>query len=621
LAEHGGQAKWIASPKLHEEDWQAIKRGEKAKRNDVIRKALEETVQNLETAIEEDIRSAISWMVYDGLLDIKLAVPTNELTGDFHDKFGIFIDVEGNRVAFHGSKNDSQHALENYESYSVFCDWWSADDAERVNGHERRFDDLWVNDFPHVATYTIPESVINDIVSPSPDSDRPYPTPDSKEDDTEIVLRDYQQSAIDAWFENGHEGMFKMATGTGKTYTAIGGLRQLFDMIDVSLGVIIAVPVTHLAEQWRESLSEWGFNGIQFVYGTANTDWKTTLKNTISDLEIGVRDQAFLITTHTTLSNEYFRNAVEEASCDLMVIADEVHGLGSEHQRKGLSEAYTYRLGLSATPTRYYDEAGTDVLDRYFGGIVFEFDLADAIPDYLTVYEYYPQIVEMTPEEIDEYRQFSTKLATEASKEDPDRGKLEQLSIKRARILKAAENNYAKLSELLSSEFENPDHLLVYTNSEQIEKAQEILNEHGIVQHKFTYREDDNEREQLLTAFSTGEYDALVAIRCLDEGVDVPSTKQAILMSNSNNPKQFIQRRGRVLRKAEGKKKAKIYDMIVVPSLNPSRDIINSESKILRKELSRFEEFAKTATNETDARLTIQRLKTAYELRDSEDGD
>jgi superfamily II DNA or RNA helicase len=304
-----------------------------------------------------------------------------------------------------------------------------------------------------------------------------------------------------------------------------------------------------------------------------------------------------------------------------MVIADEVHGLGSEHQRKGLSEAYTYRLGLSATPTRYYDEAGTDVLDRYFGGIVFEFDLVDAIPEYLTEYEYYPQIVEMTPEEIDEYRQFSTKLAREASKEDPDRGKLEQLSIKRARILKAAENKYAKLSELLSSEIENPDHLLVYTNSEQIKKAQEILNEHGIVQHKFTYREDDNEREQLLTAFSTGEYDALVAIRCLDEGVDIPSTKQAILMSNSNNPKQFIQRRGRVLRKAEGKKKAKIYDMIVVPSLNPSRDIINSESKILRKELSRFEEFAKTATNETDARLTIQQLKTAYELRDSEDGD
>jgi len=159
-----------------------------------------------------------------------------------------------------------------------------------------------------------------------------------------------------------------------------------------------------------------------------------------------------------------------------------------------------------------------------------------------------------------------------------------------------------------------PDHLLVYTNSQQIEHVQDILNELGIRQHKFTYREDDTERQRLLSSFDEGDVDALVAMKCLDEGVDVPSTKQAILMSNTGNPMQFIQRRGRVLRKYPGKEKALIYDFIVVPTMNPTQQIADSEKNILRKELRRFEEFAENARNEHAARNEIEEIRMEYSI-------
>jgi superfamily II DNA or RNA helicase len=189
--------------------------------------------------------------------------------------------------------------------------------------------------------------------------------------------------------------------------------------------------------------------------------------------------------------------------------------------------------------------------------------------------------------------------------------------MKRSRLVKGTEKKYSALSRVLRR-IGDPDHVLVYTNPQQIEHVQETLNEKGIIQHKFTYHEDDKERQTLLEGFDTGEYDALVAMRCLDEGVDVPSTRQAVLMSNSGNPMQFIQRRGRVLRKHPGKQQATIYDFIVVPTRNPPKHIVDSERNILIKELRRFEEFAAHAKNEHGARNTIEELRTAYGITDDD---
>jgi superfamily II DNA or RNA helicase len=612
FVENGGHARIIASPILNTEDWEAIKTGQQARRQEILREQLQTTVDDLRTELEEETRNALAWLIADGVLDFQLAIPSEALDGEFHDKFGIFIDESGNKVAFHGSQNDSAKGQRNYESYDVFCNWVDEREARRVTTHEERFDTIWKGNQPNLSVYSLPESVRESIAQLRNKDNRPYNLPDGYHGH-EITLRDYQKEAVDAWFANDKRGLLQMATGTGKTYTALGALdRALEDETKSSL-VVIAVPVTHLAAQWADNLAEWGFDSPRYIYGSANSNWKAELSSLVDDLNIGISDDQVVLTTHKTLSSDFFREQIEKAQCPLYLIADEVHRLGSEEYQKGLLETYEDRLGLSATPERHYDEEGTTSLLTYFDDIVFEFGLSEAIPEYLTPYRYYPHIVEMTVDELEEYRQLSHKMAKAMRASDEETEVPERLAIKRARIVKGAENKYEKLESVLD-DIGEPDHLLVYTNSKQMAEVQQILDAHGIIQHKFTYKEDDEERERLLAEFDRGDYDALVAIRCLDEGVDVPATRQAILMSNSGNPMQFIQRRGRVLRHAPGKKQAEIYDLIVVPTLDPSRELISSEQGILEKELRRFEEFASNAKNEAQARNIIQKIRLAYEL-------
>ncbi|WP_423746629.1 DEAD/DEAH box helicase family protein [Haladaptatus sp. SPP-AMP-3] len=612
LAESGGTAQWIVSPKLTKKDWETLKRGDEAKRNDILKESLSKTVSNLRYDLEYETRNAVAWMIADGILDIKLAVPTRDLSGDFHDKFGVLYDHQGNRVAFHGSQNDSEKALRNYEAYTIDCDWESNRDEEGVNYQEKRFDHLWSGADNNVEIYTIPESLKEEITELRDVNSRPYSSPASvKEAKSVITLRDYQREAVDAWFENECQGLFQMATGTGKTFTALAALGEYIDLVDSPVLCVIAVPQKHLARQWANEMEIFGLETPKYIYGSANPDWKQDLSRIVSNIRLGISEYTCLITTHTTLSNEYFREKIGDIDKNAIIIADEVHGLGSSHQREGLLEGYTARIGLSATPERYFDEEGTNFLLNYFGGVTFEFTLEDAIPEYLTPYEYHPIIVEMDEDELEEYRIMTRKVAAAYADDETDEEAQQVLQSQRATIVKRAIGKYDALRKILDS-LGHPKHLLVYTNPQQIGKVGEILNEYGIIHHKFTYKEDDNLREELLDRFGKGEWDALVAMKCLDEGVDVPATRTAVLMSNSGNPMQFVQRRGRVLRQSEGKDFATIYDIVVVPTLTPDDAIAKSEENILKKELRRFEEFAATAENEHAARNRLEEVRIEY---------
>lgn len=615
LADNGGSAKWVTSPILNEEDWELLQDASEARQDELLYESLAEQISQLRLELEYEPRNAIAWMIADELLDINFAVPTDELSGDFHDKFGIFYDYHGNRVAFHGSQNDSQNALSNYEAYTINCDWISEREAQGVSRHEDRFDELWRGHTPNIQTYNLPEAVADDIATLRDGDARPYDT--EARNETDITLRDYQQTAVDNWIANGRQGLFEMATGTGKTFTALGAVRQVLQEQDPPSLVVVAVPVTHLADQWRESIEEFGFDTPRYLFGSKNLSWKQDLSSLASNINLGLEEESIVLTTHKTLSSEYFRTKVSNIDATTILIGDEVHRLGSDEYRKGLLDQYDYRLGLSATPERHYDEEGSNHLLEYFGGVVYKFELGDAIPEYLTPYEYHPIVVEMTQEELEEYKKLSKKLASVAGSDETNEEVFERLAMKRSRLVKGTENKYSALGRVLRG-IGDPDHLLVYTNSQQIEHVQEILNEKGIIQHKFTYHEDDEERQTLLEGFDNGEYDALVAMRCLDEGVDVPSTRQAVLMSNSGNPMQFIQRRGRVLRQHPGKQQASIYDFIVVPTRNPPERVIDSERNILIKELRRFEEFAAHAKNEHGARNTIEKVRTAYGITDDD---
>jgi len=615
LAENGGTAKWLTSPILDDSTLEALEKGNEAKWDDELKASLQDSIKELEQDLAADTKNAIAWMIADGILEIRFAVPKGGLSGDFHDKWGTCIDNAGNRVAFHGSQNDSLHAQRNYESYDVFCDWRNQIDAERVDKHEARFDRLWDGDIESVGIYSIPEGIRRDLIELRTTDDRPYDAPESiKNNQSEITLRDYQQEAVDSWFANKKQGLFEMATGTGKTYTALGALEQLLESTDDPLFIVISVPMRHLAPQWTDSLADFGFGAPTYAFGSRNPDWNSDLERLVSDFNHGFSNREIIITTHVTGAKEHFQNQISKVDSQALLIADEVHNLGSKYQRKGLLAEYDYRLGLSATPERYYDQEGSNFLLRYFNGTVYQFTLGDAIPDYLTEYKYFPRVIELSAEELEEYRTYTHKIVRAQNNEDSDKEAIERLLQNRAQILKSAEQKYNEFRNILQSV--KVDHMLVYTNHEQIEHVIKILADNGMINHRFTAQEDDDEREQLLEAFAEGKYDALVAMKCLDEGVNVPSTKQAVMMSNTKNPMQFVQRRGRVLRKDEatGKDHAEIYDMIVVPTLNPSGELLESERNIIRKELDRFEEFAENAMNETEARMSLQRVRTEYQV-------
>jgi len=612
LAENSGTARWILSPILEEKDWDALKKGDRAKTDDVLREALDDTVTDLRYDLEYETRNTIAWMIADGLLEIKLAVPTKKLSGDFHDKFGIFYDENGNRVAFHGSQNDSEQALRNYEAYTIDCGWISDRETEGVNKQEARFERLWENRDENVNIYTIPEGIEKGIAELRDNSNRPYELPETIADsEPEITLRGYQRDAVDVWFENNNCGLFQMATGIGKTFTALAALDEYVDTVDGPLLSVITVPQKHLARQWADEMETFGLDQPKFVYHSANSDWKSDLSRAVSNLELGITDYECLITTHQTFSGDHFREKVSQLSSDAILIGDEVHGLGSEKRREGLIETYNARIGLSATPKRYYDEEGTNHLLGYFGGVTYEYSLKDAIPQYLTRYHYHPIIVEMDEDELEEYRQMTQSVVAADSSDDVDDEVTNILRSQRAEIVKEAINKYGALRDILQR-LDDIEHLLVYTNHEQIDTVGEILNEFGVMHHRFTHKEGDDLREELLTRFGEGEYEALVAMKCLDEGVDVPATRTAVLMANTGNPMQFIQRRGRVLRQAPRKDRAVIYDLLVVPTLDPDDDIAASEKYILEKELRRFEEFATTAENEYEARNKIEDVRIAY---------
>jgi len=400
LAENGGTAKWLTSPILSEDDWEMIKKADKAKRDQILYESLQDDINDLRYDLEYDTRNAVAWIVAEGYLEIKFAIPTDELSGDFHDKFGIFLDENSNRVAFHGSQNDSQTALENYEAYSIDCDWMSERDEDGVNEHEERFDKLWNGSDENVEVYDLPEGVKNEIAELRDESNRPFDEPETtgtqpSEEEEGITLRDYQREAVDAWFNNGCRGLFQMATGTGKSLTGLKALEEYLEKQDEPVLSVIAVPVTHLAPQWEDEMDLLNLPSPQYLFGSANNNWKQDLSRTVSNVSLGIRDRKFVITTHKTLSSGYFREKIQELEAKAVLIGDEVHRQGSESYRNGLMDKFTARIGLSATPERYYDEEGSEFLIEYFDGVIYEYTLSEAIPEHLTPYEYNPVIVEM----------------------------------------------------------------------------------------------------------------------------------------------------------------------------------------------------------------------------------
>lgn len=462
-----------------------------------------------------------------------------------------------------------------------------------------------------------------------------------------VEARPYQQDAIQSWGQNGAKGVLQMATGTGKTVTALMAATTIADRLDGKLGLIIAVPYQHLVDQWRDDVQDFGVNPVRAYESRAT--WQDRFEGEVAEFNRGFRDGFVVITTHDTFTSDAFQRILTRVNRDeVMLIGDEVHHLGATHYRQRLPETIPMRLGLSATPQRFYDDEGSDALFDYFGEIVFEYTLQEAIRNgSLCEYYYIPHVVELTPDEETEYLELSRKISRLIQQyggnigdaESNEHSGLKFALFERARLIGSAENKLKRLTELLHDQGEIR-HTLVYCGDGTVEgsvgdrterhvdAALAALRKLGIHAKRFTADEKRDEREELLSAFDEGDVEALVAIRCLDEGVDVPATRTAYVLASSSNPRQFVQRRGRILRTHPGKQHAVIHDFVVAPpseirDADDDDERFKTERRLVRQELTRVNLFGEAARNHPDADVqgistdagAIGELKREFNLR------
>ena len=623
FAANAGRARWITSPILNEKDWTALQEGEAARNDTMLRDTLRQNVADLAEALEKQTLSALAWMVADGVIDFKLALPYNKLTyGDFHTKFGIFSDRFDDSVSFNGSYNDSIKGLLNYENISVFCSWESSFD-QWVPNHQKQFDRLWENEDPNVRVFDLPAAARAQIIELKT-QERPYPKPPwmpqyevnfaGGRGCEQKSLWEHQEKAIEEWEDNDCVGILNMATGSGKTLTALVAASR---RTDLNL-LLIAVPRKNLVDQWKEEIERCtNFTEPLLIYQNASS-WQERLFNKLRASHLSGRLQPLvLIGSLQSLGGDRFQSVLKDASIpeQSLIIVDEVHNVGAPTYQKILNPKYTWRLGLSATPERHYDEEGTGVIMEYFEKIVFSYTMGQALQDgHLTPYTYHVYPAHLSKEECEHYLKLTHQiLAARGQSEDSmvtmqtnnrldgDKKGVEHLLFRRAGILKKASSKTHVIRQVLQDH--PPERSLIYcADKEQLEDVRAVLSATNIPHLKYIGETPTAQRHAALDGLASGHVPVLVAIDCLDEGVDVPAVDAAIILASSTNDRQFIQRRGRILRKSSNKTRAKLIDIISLPPTSLGQ----GGRWMLQGELARAKKMATLADNRHEALLQIK---------------
>lgn len=612
LVERKGKAEIITSPHLSGDDLAAIQRGELAKEDQLLYETLLEEVDALEVVEERETLTLLSWLIADELLEIKFAIPKNNI-GDFHDKFAVFTDEAGDQVAIHGSYNDSIHANYNGESFSVYCSWVEGQ-APYVEKHKDRFAKLFHAQNEFFRIYELPELIREKLVRITQYTERPYDlartavVPLAEEQLKIRIPRDkplyeYQKQAIKEWKQNEHRGLFSMATGTGKTITSLAASAGVYRERR-KLGLIVSVPFKHLVEQWKEEVQTFGYDPIL----STDRGWLLHANSMIDDFNIGLEDVFCFIVTHQSNADENkFLRLVSKIRDkeSVLFIGDEAHYLGAGYLRNSLHPEIQMRIGLSATPERWRDPSGTRVVTEYFSKEVISFGLERAIEEkFLTPYDFTPHYVEMTEQEYAEYKKLSIKISQllQAAKKDP--GKRDAANVyaaQRANIINKSGNKVNAFLALLWRHIrevgrEHFSHTIVYSPEGKHKEILRQVADTGLRVQEIVAGTGNNDRRKILQAFDRGEIQVIVAMKCLDEGVNVPSTKRAYFLASTSNPRQFIQRRGRILRKTFGKTKAYIHDFVMIPPRGLSEEGRTHE-QVIKREFARFVEFYICASN------------------------
>lgn len=553
FASRGGKMRLITSPILSTEDTDAIIGAENQDGSAFLRleAALLENVEILKQEMEADIINAFSWMLYDGIIDMRFAIPCEKLEeGDFHDKFGIF--YKGNdALSFSGSINDSKHGFQNYESIKVFKTWVGT--QEYVDADTARFEKIWNRKDRNLKIFTIPQAVKNKIFElRSPD--RPYSLPAGS---SKWV---HQDIAVKTFLEKEH-GILAMATGTGKTVTAMKIINKLFDSGEIRR-VVITMYGNDLLDQWAIQIRE-NYKNKQINYHYASQkmmkDFVMHPDDSILILSRDARNLSKLLDLFDRLPGDY-RN-------DTLFVFDEVHGAGSNTFVENLSgrlSPYRYRLGLSATPEREYDEAGNDFLLNEIGEVIFEFTLQDAIQKgILCEFNYIPLPYVLSDEE--KLKKRKIIAAFNAKKESREPVDEKDMFTQLALVNKTAVNKLEEFESLISQRPELLQKCIIFVQTmEYGAKLQEILVRYSDKYH--TYYADDEKIN--LENFAAGKIDCLLTCKKVSEGIDISSVTNIILFSSDRSRLVTTQRIGRALRldKNNPEKKATVVDFVIEDS-------------------------------------------------------
>lgn len=661
LVKNDGKMQLITSPRLQEDDVKAIQKGYDAR--NIYLGALKRDMLLPQTIDEKNRLNVLANLIEQNVLEIKIAVTEDPEYGMYHEKIGLFIDNEGNTIAISGSSNESRTAIsKNFESFQVFCDW-KPDYKERVEDCINDFEDMWndkqadlkIFNFPElpkdfIKTYKTSTISIESIKRGEFDGDVERTLPQNIPMVPKWLQEkkyDYQENAVENWRNQGYCGIFDMATGTGKTITALIGVSRLYEDAHKKgekIFVIIVCPYQHLVDQWVEDLEDFNILPIIGYSSSPQKDWKIDLQKTIIDLHLKSlsKDFACFICTNATFSSKFVQSQIEKVYIPKVLVVDEAHNFGAPYLSKWLLDSYKYRLGLSATIDRHGDEEGTEKLFDFFGEKCIEYDIERAIREKkLTQYKYYPVLVNLNDDELANYIQITREMKKYQFKDNKGvarlKGKGKILAMQRARIIAGAKSKILALKEKITP-YKDDTHILVYcgattillededaTSVDENEERQIVTiskmlgNELGIKNHHFTSNETNAERIQLKKLFSNGTLQALVAIKCLDEGVNIPEIRTAFILASTTNPKEYIQRRGRVLRLASGKDFAEIYDFITLPysldyvsSLTEAQ--INEVKPLVIRELRRAVEFSRIALNWIDAESILSTIRDVYHI-------
>ncbi len=639
LIRNNGRMRLITSPELTDKDYELFN-AYFDENNPSSEQVFLRHLEDLENLLYQDHLRALCWLLEQDKLEIKIAIPTTDneidVSGLFHLKTGILRDKEGDTLTFSGSVNETASAWSlNREEFKVFLSS-DTESAEFSRIDKDNFDSLWSGMDDDVRVIDLPDSVRNELIRRSPKNieevlDRigggSKTMPEKTKTPYErLGLFDNQEEAVQAWFANDRSGIFEMATGTGKTRTAIGCMIQCFEQNIVNL-VVISAPQNTILTQWEKEIKQTGLGSYECITcDSSNPAWHLDVYDNLLALYGNRNSRLIIFTTHRTLSSEAFIKINEETknSSHKLLICDEVHGIGAKESRAALLSDYELRLGLSATPSRWFDEYGTKTIMDFFGKIVYSFPISEALTTlnpitnkpYLVHYYYYPIFVTLNMEEIEEYLNLTKKIVrgfNTSHSLDEKSDWLEMLMYKRADIYKKAIDKLAKFKRLVNEI--DTSNTIVFTCDKHIEHVLAILSEAKIRCHPFTENEGTrplpkygglSQRDYIIKGFVEQDYSALVAIKCLDEGVDIPCANTAIIMTSSGNPREYIQRIGRVIRPNKGKYSARIYDFIVKPSFDLFDEELQSVERIVfEKEMTRVSEISKNAINSMDVYTII----------------